>query len=81
MTFRTNATGGNDDLVFETAGTEKMRILENGDLLFERGTFDATFAIAAPSGAASTYTFSGATGTVLTTANYAAGLDSVVRKR
>lgn len=75
ITFQTQATGGADDIIFETAGTEKARILENGNLFFEKGTEDVTLAIATP-GAAATYTFSGAAGTVLTSANFATSLDS-----
>ncbi len=74
MSIGTTATGGADDIIFNTAGSEVVRILENGDLRFEKGTNDVTFAVVTP-GAAATYTFSGATGTILTTANYTATLD------
>ncbi len=77
VTLGTTATAGADDIIFQTAGTEVARILENGNLLFEKGTDDATIAINAPSGAPATYTFSGVTGTVLTTGNYAGNLDSI----
>ncbi len=75
LTIGTTATVGADDIIFNTGGNEVVRIMENGDLKFEKGANDVTFAVATP-GAAATYTFSGATGTVLTTANYAANLDS-----
>jgi fibronectin-binding autotransporter adhesin len=77
LTIQTQATGGADDLIFETATAEKLRLLENGDLRFEKGTDDVTIAVASPSGAPATYTFSGATGTVLTTANYSTSLDNI----
>lgn len=76
LTLNTAATAGADDLVLQTAGTEKLRLLENGDLRFEKGTNDVTFAVDTP-GAAATYTFTGATGTVLTSVNFASlGLDT-----
>ncbi len=76
LTLQTQATAGNDDLVFETAGAEKLRVLENGNLFFEKGTDDVTIAVSTPSGAPATYTFSGVSGTVLTTGNYTGTLDS-----
>ena len=76
LTVGTTATAGADDIIFNTGGSEVIRIMENGDLKFEKGTNDVTFAVATPSGSAATYTFSGASGTVLTDANYAATLDS-----
>lgn len=75
MTIGTTATAGTDDIIFNTAGGEVVRIMENGDLKFEKGANDVTFAVATP-GAAATYTFSGASGTVLTTSNFATNLDS-----
>jgi hypothetical protein len=75
LTLQTSATGGADDLLFRTAGAEVMRILENGDLRFEKGTNDVTVTFATP-GSPATYTFSGATGTVLTSANYGTTLDT-----
>jgi len=36
--IRTSASAGADDIVFEPAATEKLRILENGDLLFPATT-------------------------------------------
>jgi len=75
LTIQTTATGGADDLIFKTAGTEILRFLENGSLFFERGTNDATIVVNTPSGAPATYTFDGASGTVLTTANYTGSLD------
>lgn len=77
LTLQTTATGGADDLIFKTAGSEAMRLLENGNLFFERGTDDATIVVATPSGAPATYTFSGATGTVLTSANFTGTLDGI----
>src|SRR5262249_15595292 len=65
LILQTQATAGADDIIFQAAGSESLRILENGDLKFERGTNDAFFSIATPSGSPATYTFSGATGTVL----------------
>jgi hypothetical protein len=78
LTMQTTATGGADDIIFQTAGTEKLRLLENGSLLFEKGTNDATIAVNTPTGSAATYTFDGASGTILTTANFGSGggLDS-----
>ncbi len=76
ITVGTTATAGADDIIFNTAGSEVVRIMENGDLKFEKGTNDATFAIATPSGAPATYTFSGTSGTVLTTSNFGTNLDS-----
>ncbi|MEW6096616.1 MAG: hypothetical protein AB1567_08835 [bacterium] len=32
LTIQTTATAGADDIIFQTAGTERMRILENGNL-------------------------------------------------
>jgi hypothetical protein len=34
LTLGTTATGGADDIIFQTAGTEKMRLLENGNVEF-----------------------------------------------
>ncbi len=76
LNLTTTATAGADDIIFSTAGTEVVRILENGDIRFEKGANDVTFTVATP-GAAATYTFSGTTGTVLTTSNYTGTLDSV----
>ncbi len=75
LTIQTTATGGADDLIFKTAGTEVMRLLENGNIYLEKGTNDVTIAVNAP-GAAATYTFDGASGTILTTANYVTNLDA-----
>ncbi len=78
LALQAAASAGADDIVFSTAGSEKLRILENGQLFFEKGTNDATIVMNTPSGAAATYTFDGASGTVLTTANFGAagGLDA-----
>jgi excisionase family DNA binding protein len=76
LTLGTTATAGTDDIIFNTAGGEVVRILENGDMKFEKGTNDVTFAVATPSGASATYTFSGTSGIVLTDTNYTATLDS-----
>ncbi len=56
-----------DDIVFSPAGAERMRILENGDLFFERGIHDLTLAIPTPA-AARTITFPDAAGTVAVSA-------------
>jgi fibronectin-binding autotransporter adhesin len=76
ITVGTTATAGADDIIFNTAGSEVVRIMENGDLKFEKGANDVTLAVATPSGAAATYTFSGASGTVLTNANFGTSLDA-----
>ncbi len=75
LTISANTSGGADDIIFSTAGTEKARIQENGNLLFEKGANDVQFIIASP-GAAADYTFSGPTGTVLTTANFTTNADA-----
>ena len=75
LTINTTATAGADDVVFQTAGTEKLRLLENGDLRVEKGANDVTLSFAAP-GSPATYTFSGASGTILTDANFSSNLDS-----
>lgn len=78
LTLATQATAGTDDIVFQTGGSETLRIAETGSLVFEKGVNDVSLAIDTPSGAPATYTFSGASGTVLTTANFgsAGGLDA-----
>jgi fibronectin-binding autotransporter adhesin len=76
ITVGTTATAGSDDIIFNTAGGEVVRILENGDMRFEKGANDVTFTVATPSGAPATYTFAGTSGTVLTDANYATTLDT-----
>jgi hypothetical protein len=76
LTIQAQATVGSDDIVLQTAGAETVRFLENGDVKFEKGANDVTFSIATPSGSAATYTFSGASGTVLTSANFSGSLDS-----
>jgi hypothetical protein len=55
LTIGTTATGGADDIILQTAGTEKLRVLENGNLFFEKGTNDSTLVIATP-GQGTTYT-------------------------
>jgi hypothetical protein len=55
LTIQTGASTGADDIVFSPAGAEKMRILENGDLFFEKGTNDVTITVTAPA-SARTYT-------------------------
>jgi excisionase family DNA binding protein len=75
ITLGTTATVGADDIIFNTAGGEVVRIMENGDLKFEKGVNDVTLAIATPGGSPATYTFSGVSGTVLTDTNYATTLD------
>ncbi len=76
LTLNTSTTAGADDIIFSTGSTELLRLLENGNLFFERGANDASIVVSTPSGSPATYTFSGATGTVLTTANYSANLDA-----
>ena len=68
LTIATLATGGSDDIIFTTAGSEKLRLLENGDLSFEKGGFDLTIGTAAITGSNKTITFPNETGTVCTTA-------------
>ncbi len=74
LTIQTGASAGADDIIFQLAGAEKMRILENGNLFFEKGTYDTTLAITTPT-ANRTITFPDAEGTIALgtgTANYAA---------
>jgi len=74
LTLQTTTTAGADDIIFQLAGTEKMRILENGDLFFEKGTYDTTLTVTTPT-ANRTITFPDAEGTLALgtgTADYAA---------
>lgn len=64
LTLRTAATAGADDVVFETAGTEKLRLLEDGSLRFEKGAFDLILNVATITGSDKTVTLPNATGTV-----------------
>jgi len=63
LTLQTSATADADDIIFKPAGAEKLRIKENGDLFFEKGTYDTTLTITSPT-ANRTITFPDASGTV-----------------
>jgi|GEM_PF-5794951 len=77
MVFETQATVGTDDIVFITAGVERVRMLEAGGFFFERGEFDATVVVAVPSGAHAQYAFVGPSGLILTNSFYASTLDPI----
>ncbi len=76
ITIQSDPSVGSDDIIFNSAGSEIFRLLETGEFKFERGSNDAFFSIATPSGAPATYTFSGVSGTVLTSSNFSSSLDS-----
>ena len=52
----TSASGTAGYISFQTGGAEKLRIENDGDLLFEKGSNDLTIQITAPSGASRTAT-------------------------
>ena len=51
LTIQTQATAGADDIIFQLAGDEKLRIEEDGDLFFEKGANDVTIQVTAPAAA------------------------------